>query len=673
MLKSAPVQVLRSGLHARRADRKENDAEQHQAGTEETNMISPFSSIRIGPLELANRLVMAPVKTAFGNKDGRVSDRLVSYFRRRAEGGVGLVVSEPLYVDKRGREHPRQIGADADDKLDGLRRLSDAVHQGGAKVFAHLNHGGRAANPKASGSMPEAPSSVVCPSTGCVPEELTEGRIEEIVRAFAEAAIRAAAAGFDGVELQFGLGYLVSQFLSPATNLRTDEYGGDIERRTRFAREVFAAVRAAVGEKLSIGVRISGSEKAASGLEIEDAKELARHLAAWGADLIHVATGSACESPPWYFQHMALPPEVNEGLAAQVKAVVSLPVIAAGRLGDPSRLREVLALGMVDMVALGRPLLADPDLPAKMSKGQDERVLLCGHCLQGCLAGVKSGEGVRCNVNPWLGYEAEEREVSVQPGRVVVVGGGPAGMQAALTAQRRGHRVTLFERDGLGGQYTLASIPPGKKRIEQSLRSLVAQVEGAPVEVRLGREATVGDIKALRPEAVIVATGSRPFVPTVPGLEEPATAEEILSGAREPGRRVLVLGGGMVGIEVAELLASQDRHCVVVEALDEVARDMSPLNRKLLMKRLASLPVELHTGTELVRMEGRRAIVTREGQERDLGAFDSVVVAVGNRSDDRLSAKLRAEGLAVAVVGDAEKPARVVDAVSSGRAAAAAI
>jgi 2,4-dienoyl-CoA reductase (NADPH2) len=636
-------------------------------------MLSPFSPLRVGPLELPNRLVMAPVKTAFGSKDGRVSERLVSYFRRRAEGGVGLIVSEPLYVDRRGREHPKQIGADSDDKLDGLRRLSDAVHRGGAKVFAHLNHGGRAANPKASGSAPEAPSRVVCPSTGCVPEALTKERIEELVRSFADAARRAEQAGFDGVELQFGLGYLVSQFLSPATNLRTDEYGGDFEGRTRFAREVFAAVRGAVGEKLSIGVRISGSEKAAKGLEIEDARRLARHLAVWGVDLIHVASGSACESPPWYFQHMALPQGVNEQLAAQIKAVVSVPVVAAGRLGDPSRLREILALQMVDLVALGRPLLADPDLPAKMSQGRDEQVLLCGHCLQGCLAGVKSGEGLRCNINPLLGKEGEELSTAVDPKHLVVVGGGPAGMQAALTAQRRGHRVTLFEKERLGGQYTLASVAPGKKRIEQSLRSVISQIEGSAVDLRLGREASVEDILALRPEAVIVATGSRPTIPAIPGLEDPVTAEEILSGAREPGSRVLVLGGGMVGIEVAELLAVQDRHCVVVEALEEVARDMSPLNRKLVMKRLASLPVELHTGTQLARLEDRRAIVSREGQESDLGAFDCVVVAIGNRPYDPLSAKLRAEGLAVSVVGDAERPARVVDAVCSGHAAAAAI
>ncbi len=636
-------------------------------------MSSPFSPLRVGPFRLKNRLVMAPLKTAFGGKDGRVTDRLVSYFRRRAEGGVGLVLSEPLYVDRRGREHPKQIGADADDKLAGLRRLSDAVHQGGARIFAHLNHGGRAANPRASGGTPEAPSRVACPSTGCIPEVLTKGRIEEIVGGFAEAAKRAEQAGFDGVELQFGLGYLVSQFLSPATNLRKDEYGGDLEGRTRFAREVFAAVRDAVGEKLSICVRISGSEKAAWGLELDDARELARHVAAWGADLIHVATGSVCDSPPWYFQHMALPPEVNEGIAAKIKAVVSLPVIAAGRLGDPSRIREILALGMVDMVALGRPLLADPDLPAKMSSAQDHRVLLCGHCLQGCLAGVKSGEGLRCNINPLLGHEGEDLSMADRPKHLVVVGGGPAGMQAALSARRLGHRVTLFEKDRLGGQYNLASIPPGKKRIERSLRSMISQVEGAAVELRLGREATVDDIKALLPEVVIVATGSRPAIPDVPGLDEPLSAEELLSRARLVGTRVLVLGGGMVGIEVAEYLVRQQRRCAVVETLAEVAGDMSPLNRKLVMKRLASLPVEIHTETELVRMEGRRAIVRSKGNERMLGFFDSVVVAVGRRSHDPLSEDLRAQGLDVRVVGDAEKPARVVDAVCSGHEAAVGI
>jgi len=636
-------------------------------------MSTPFEPIRIGSIELENRLAMAPIKTAYGTKDGRVTERLVAYFRRRAEGGAGLIISEPLYVDRRGREHPKQTGIDSDDKLGGLSDLTGEIHKAGSRVFAHLNHGGRAANPKASGGPPEAPSNVVCTRTGLEPEVLSTERIADLVAAFADAGVRAVDAGFDGVELQFGMGYLVSQFLSQKTNLRSDAHGGDVEGRTRFAREVFSAVRDAVGEQFPIGVRISGSEKTPGGLDIEDALDLARRLESWGADMIHVASGSSCDSPPWYFQHMALPNGVNETLASGIKNGIDLPVMVAGRMGEPSRIREVLDNGMIDMVALGRPLLADPDLPKEMMEGRDDEVLICGSCLQGCLGRIMSGQDIGCNINPELGREADVIEPASTPRRVIVVGGGPAGLQTALTAQRRGHHVTLFEKDRLGGQFTLASRAPGKEKLGRSLGSMIARVERSGIEIRLGDEATLDKLVALEPDVVMLATGSRPALPEVPGLDGPVTGEDVLASSCEIGDRVLILGGGMVGMEVAEFLAGKGRQCAVVEVLDEVGKDMVPINRKLMMKRLESLPVEIHTGTGLVRVDGRDVVVERGGEQRVLGKFDDVVIAVGNQSFDPLSEALRKEGIHVEVIGDAEKPARVYDAVDSGHKAAMAV
>jgi 2,4-dienoyl-CoA reductase-like NADH-dependent reductase (Old Yellow Enzyme family)/NADPH-dependent 2,4-dienoyl-CoA reductase/sulfur reductase-like enzyme len=628
-------------------------------------MSSPSASMRIGPIEVNNRIAMAPMKTAFGTEDGRVTERMIAYFRRRAQGGVGLIFTEPLYIDKRGQEHPKQLGIDGDEKIKGLRELADAIHDAGAKVFAHLNHGGRAAAPRESGNPPEAPSKVICPRIGTEPVELSEERIIELVNAFAHAARRARDAGFDGVELQFGLGYLVSQFLSPFTNLRTDAYGGNLTKRTRFAQEVFSSVHAELGKHFPISVRISGSEKSPKGLGFGDARELALRLELWGVDLIHIVTGSTCDSLPWYFQHMALPLGVNETLAAQIKEVVRVPVMAAGRLGDPTRIRELLGKENVDMIALGRPLLADPDLPNKMFLGKDDEVRLCGQCLQGCLTGVNTGAGIGCNINPEVGRENDKVTQAKRSFHVVVVGGGPAGMQAALTSRQRGHRVTLFEKKQLGGQFALAFLPPAKQRLQLSLRSVISEVMRSGVDIRL-EEATLKTLTDLQPDFVIIATGSKPIIPNIPGLENPITSGEALTESREIGNRVLVIGGGMVGMEVAEFLAQKGSQCVVIEILGDVAQDMVPLSRTLMMKRLSVLPVEIRTQTKLSRIENRHAIVEHGGNEHGLGAFDTMIVAVGNQSFDRLSDDLRRKGIAVGVAGDAVKPSCIHGAVISG-------
>ncbi|MFW5738902.1 MAG: FAD-dependent oxidoreductase [Myxococcota bacterium] len=627
--------------------------------------IHPFEPLRWKTLELDNRLMLAPVKTALGGPDGKATQRHADYYRRRAAGGVGLVITEPLFVDARGKEHPKQLGIDHDDKIAGLRAIAVAVHERGSKAFAHINHAGRAANPKATGSAPEAPSPVPCPSTGATPDALTEERIEALVRAFGRSVRRAAEAGFDGVEVQFGLGYLVAQFLSPRTNQRQDAYGGE-QGRWKFAQRVAEAVRANLGPGMVWTVRLSADERVEGGLGLEAATALASRVREWEAAAVHVVTGSACDSPPWYYQHMSLPDGANEALAVRLREAVGMPVIVAGRMGQPDRIRQALAEG-IDAVALGRPLLADPDFPNKMREGREDAIQLCGSCLQGCLARVKTGGPIGCIVNPEVGREGEPVGKVATPKHVVVVGGGPAGLQAAITARQRGHRVTLLDKSELGGQFALSSLAPGKEAMSRTHAALIQRAKLEGVELRTRTEADADAIAGMAPDDVVIATGSEPARIPIPGLEQAWTGADILTGRLRPTGRTLVVGGGLVGLEAAEYLGQRDVPTVVVEVLDEVARDMEPVTRKLTMMRLAKLPVTIHKRTSVVRLDGGEVFIQREqGGEESLGSFDAVVVAVGNRSVDTLSDGLRRRGLAVHVAGDAARPGQVWDATQAG-------
>ncbi len=626
-----------------------------------------FDSIAIGSLTLRNRLVMAPVKTAFGDIEGKVTDRLIRYYRRRARGGVGAIIVEPLFVATAGKEHPKQLGAAHDGQVAGLRRLVEAIHEHGAAAIAHLNHAGRAANPKASGTAPEAPSAVRCETTGATPVPLTRERIDAIVSAFGEAASRAVAAGFDAVEVQCGLGYLVAQFYSPRTNMRDDDYGGTEENRARFARRVLEAVRKGTGDRIPVTARISGTEQAPGGLDPAAAVALAALLEAAGVAALHVASGSACDSPPWYYQHMALPEEVNARFARDIKQHANVPVIAAGRLGDPALIERLISEGGVDLVALGRPLVADPDLPRKMQEDRAGQVIQCGACLQGCLVGVKSGKGIGCIVNPEPGREGEPMPERGAQRRIVVVGAGPAGLTVARMASERGHEVIVLERSQtvLGGQFAVSYLAPGKQAMRKTLDSLIRVATKSGADIRMGVDADADTVASLEPDVAVVATGAVPARLPIPGIEDTLTGEDILTEAVEPGRDVLVIGGGLIGIEVAEFLAARGREVVVVEMMQEIARDMEPITRKITMKRIASMPITILTGTTVKAIENGMATVTGPDGERALGPFEAIVTAVGTRPRDELSASLRARGIEVHVVGDAKEIGQVQGAVRS--------
>ena len=618
-------------------------------------------SINIGGVTLRNRVVFAPVKTGYGTSSGDITQRHLDFYRARAEGGVGAIIPEPLAIDPALREIPVQIGVYATN----LSELVDVIHRGGAVAIAHLNHPGRMVNPKIPGVRIVAPSPIPCPNvTGApVPYELTQDEIKREIAVWAEAVKNAKNAGFDAVELQFGHGYLVQQFLSPATNKRNDEYGGDRENRARFAFEVLEAVRSAVGHDFPIIVRISADEKFIGGYGIEDGVWFAAELARRGVNAIHVSSGSACESPPWYFQHMAIPTGEVWLMAKRVREAVDVPVIAVGRIRTPEDAEKIIKNGMADIVALGRPLVADPDLVRKSINGITVRK--CSACLDGCLFSIKSGKGLRCTINPWVGNEGKALP-DYSGMHFVVVGGGPAGMTAAELLRMTGAKVTLFERNRLGGNFNLAYIPKYKQNLKSCVEYLVTRMKELDVEI-VGKEASIDDVAKLNPDGVFVATGAVPIIPKIEGIDKNFvyTGLEVLKRGLS-AESTLVIGGGMIGMEVAEFLADSGAgRVVVVELLDDIARDMEPISRALMLKRIKNKPIEIFLEHKVTRIEDGFVEVSDKDGRAFTVEVELVAVAVGLKPEASMAEALGEAGFRYAVIGDAAGVGKAVDAVRS--------
>lgn len=629
--------------------------------------MSVFESSFLNSVELKNHLLLAPVKTALAEKGGAVTEALIAYYLRRVQGGAGALISEPMFIDARGKEHPKQVAIDDDNSVEGLKKLCDAVHQAGGKIFAHINHAGRAANPKAMGQMPEAPSVMKCGTTGAEAEEMSSERADSLVVRFIAAAERAKKAGFDGIEVQAGLGYLLAQFWSARTNKRDDKYGGDDEKRQKFARDVVQGIRQKIGQEMPLIARLSGDEKAAGGLDLPANIALAKKMVSWGVDAIHVVSGSACDSPPFYYQHMALPDGLNENFAKVIKAAVDVPVIVAGRMAEPERIRKAIDDNLADYVALGRPLVADPDLPKKMQAGDDDKVLQCGSCLQGCLASVKAGQSIGCIVNPEVGHELEAVQAPPKPIKIAVVGGGPAGMSFAIQAQQRGHKVELFEKQKLGGQFTLAPLAPGKAGMARPLHSLERLCRTSGAIIHEDSEITLEELQSLDVEKIVLASGAQPIVLPLKGFEHAVTGNQVLEQKANVGKRVLIVGGGLIGIEVAEMLLGQGHEITVVELLEDIARDMEMITRKLTMMRLQDKPIEILTQTKIKSYDDGKAIIEDQNGEREIGPFDSLVVAAGTRPNNKLAEELKQKGLDFEMIGDLRALNQIMGAVRDAR------
>lgn len=619
---------------------------------------------RIGKMELKNRLALAAMAMFYVSEDGSVSDRQMDYYVARARGGTGLIITEAAYPRK--KPYPVRLEINDDKYIPGIARLADAIHKAGAKIVLQMNPGRGRNDAVECLSASDVPS----PAGIASPRAMTVEEIETLVHDFGEGVRRAAETGVDGIQIHANGGYLVDEFLSPNSNRRNDAYGGTVEKRTKFAIDLLKVSKARAGADFPVILKLMAEEHMEEGLPISQAIIIAQLLEKAGLDGLEVVSGNFAWTDDWCIAPMGIPRGYNNAFAAAIKANVKMPVMVGGRIVDPQQAEAILAAGYADFIALGRPLMADPEWTSKAFSGHARDIRLCISCLH-CMDDLfKRKQGATCTVNPALG---EEGTFVVKPAakkkKVLVIGGGPAGMEAARISAERGHEVTLWEKaDRLGGTLNVAVIPPHKEEIATVAEYLTGQLSKLGVRVEPEKEADEKSILDFGADVVFVATGADPARLNVPGADQKkvVTAIDVLTGKAQVGRNVVVVGGGLIGVETAHYLVRKGHNITVVSRQDKVASELGRTNRKMIIDWLIrSSNVRLVANFKTEEITETAVVGTSDGARIAIPA-DTVVTSAGMKANDELASSLKGKVPELYVIGDSAKPALIWDAIYAG-------
>ena len=638
-----------------------------------------FSPITVGNMVVKNRIFQSAVGTHLATENYEVTDRHLAYFEERAKGGVGLITTECIVMQPDTRYTTMHgLGLFEDRMIDELKKITDLVHRYDTKISAQIMHPSSVATPKYNnGKQPVAASPLECRAVGEISRGMTIDEIKQFVIDYGHAAERAYKAGFDAIEVHCCHGHgLLGRFLSPLENKRIDEYGGTVDGRLKLPLEVIRELRRVLPDNFPIIVRMTSMDALDGGQSLMEARYIARQFEANGVSMIHMSYGTM--NTPWFLTTPSgTPKSFNAERAEELKKVVNIPVAFIGKNNEAWVADMAIELGKCDAVYMGRTMLVDPQFPNKVREGREDEIRPCIGCNH-CLVSINSDLTIRCTMNPEVGHEMEVLKTAATKKRLLVVGGGPAGLTAAAYAAEIGHEVDLVEKsDRLAGQMYLAAFPPCKQEIAAGAKYMINRAKRAGVNITTNRTMTADEIKKGEYDCVIVATGGSPIVPGfLKGANHCISAWDALGGKERCGVNTVIVGGGLVGCETADFLAHpiydlnpRSRKVTIIEMDDAIAKEEKSTFRPLMIDRILKKGCKILTSAKVISVEGDTIKYEQDGEEHILKGVDTVVSAVGVKKEDTLADELRKIGIEPIVIGDAVKARNIHSATEEAFAA----